>query len=119
MKIKRFFKKLFFSSNLYDFYLTKHKIQDVLFTPKDIWPGDPLLGDNLVQGHYDLGGNKVYAPDEVLWKIIDPSNYWEKEIHSFSWLRHLKARSGPLARKHAKFLIIECFISAAIISGSL
>jgi len=107
VRINRLFKKLFFSSNLYDLYLTKHPIQDIIFTPKDAWPGDPLLGDNLVQGHYDLGGNKVYAPDEVLWKIINPSNYWEKEIHSFSWLRHLKARSGSLARKHAKFLIIE------------
>ena len=107
MRINRFFKKLFFSTNLYDFYLTRHQIQDIIFTPRDAWPGDPLLGDSLVQGHYDLAGKKVYAPDEILWKIIGPSKYWEREAHSFSWLRHLKARSGPLARKHARFLIME------------
>jgi uncharacterized heparinase superfamily protein len=107
VRINRLFKKLFFSSNFYDLYLTKHPIQDIIFTPKDAWPGDPLLGDSLVQGHYDLAGKKIYAPDEILWKIIEPSNYWKKEIHSFSWLRHLKARSGSLARKHARFLIIE------------
>ena len=107
MRINRFLKKLFFSSNLYNFYLTQNEIQDIAFTPKDAWPGDPLLGDSFVQGHYDLAGKKIYAPDAVLWKIIDPSNYWEREIHSFSWLRHLKARSGSLARKHARYLIVE------------
>ena len=83
MRINRLFKKLFFSSNFYNLYLTKHPIHDIIFTPKDAWPGDPLLGDSLVQGHYDLAGKKVYAPDEILWKIIEPSNYWKKEIHSF------------------------------------
>ena len=107
MRINRFIKKLFFSSNLYDFYLKKDEIQDIAFTPKDAWPGDPLLGESLVQGHYDLAGKKVYSPDEVLWKITETSNYWAREIHSFSWLRHLKARSGPLARKHARHLIVE------------
>ena len=107
MKIRKFLKSLFFSSKLYDYYLKKNQLQDIAFTPKDAWPGDPLLGDSFVQGHYNLAGNKVYAPDIVLWKITSPDNYWEREIHSFSWLRHLKARSGSLARKNARYLIVE------------
>ena len=43
----------------------------------------------------------------MLWKINNNRDFWQEEIHSFSWLRHLKARSGPLARKHARILILN------------
>ena len=73
MRINRFIKKLFFSSNLYDFYLKKDEIQDIAFTPKDAWPVDPLLGESLVQGHYDLAGKKVYSPSFM-------ENYGHKQL---------------------------------------
>ncbi len=107
MIILRVLKYFFFKTKLYNYYLSKNSITEISFTPKDAWPGDPVLGDHLVQGYYNLADKKIYSPDQTLWELQDKSTYWLNEAHSFSWLRHLKARSGSLARKHARYLILE------------
>lgn len=107
MIIFRVVKNFFYKTKLYNLYLSKNSIKEISFTPKDSWPGDPVLGDQLVQGYYSLANKKIYAPDEALWQVSNKSTYWLNEAHSFSWLRHLKARSGSLARKHARYLILE------------
>ena len=107
MIIFRVVKNFFYKTKLYNLYLSKNSVQEISFTPKDSWPGDPVLGDQLVQGYYSLANKKIYAPDEALWQVSNKSTYWLNEAHSFSWLRHLKARSGSLARKHARYLILE------------
>ena len=53
MIIFRIVKNIFFKTKLYDYYLSKNSIEEISFTPKDIWPGDPILGDQLVQGYYN------------------------------------------------------------------
>ena len=107
MIIFRIVKNIFFKTKLYDYYLSKNSIEEISFTPKDIWPGDPILGDQLVQGYYNLANKKIYSPEETLWQISNTNTFWQSEAHSFSWLRHLKARSGSLARKHARLLILD------------
>ena len=107
MIIFRIIKNFFFSTRLYDYCLSKNSIEEISFTPKDVWPGDPILGDQLIQGYYNLANKKIYSPEETLWQISNVNTFWQNEAHSFSWLRHLKARSGSLARKHARFLILE------------
>ena len=52
MIIYKIIKSLFFKSKLYNYNLLKNNIKEILFTPKDIWPGDPILGDKIVQGYY-------------------------------------------------------------------
>ena len=61
MIIFRFVKNIFFKTKLYDYYLSKNSIEEISFTPKDIWPGDPILGDQLVQGYYNLANKKIYS----------------------------------------------------------
>ena len=107
MKVTKVVKHFLLRTKLYNFYLLKNNICDLSFTPKDAWPGDPVIGDQLVQGHYHLANEKIYSPENTLWQISNSNKFWLKEVHSFSWLRHLKARSGPLARKHAKYLILD------------
>ena len=107
MIIFRVVKNFFYKTKLYNLYLSKNSVKEISFTPKDSWPGDPVLGDQLVQGFYSLANTKIYAPDEALWQVSNKNTYWLNEAHSFSWLRHLKARSGSLARKHARYLILE------------
>ena len=58
MKLKTLICKLIFSSRVYDFYLSKNNYKEIVFTPKDAWPGDPELGDKLVQGYYYIAGKK-------------------------------------------------------------
>ena len=108
MIIKKFFKRILLKTSIYDFYLSKNYQTKILITPHDPWPGDPAIGENIFQGDFSLSSkNKEILSQKLLWKISNNKDFWKEEIHTFSWLRHLKARSGPLARKHARKLILD------------
>ncbi len=107
MKIKKLFIKFILSSSLYNYLINRNELKEISFSPPDPWPGNPYLGENLFQGHYNLAGKKVFSPKAPIWRISEKDTNWQNEMNSFSWLRHLKARSGPLARKHARLLIIN------------
>ena len=103
----RLIKNYYLRSSIYNYYLLKNTTKEISFTPIDAWPGNPDLGDKIVQGYYNFTGQKSYSSDKTIWHINEKESDWFSEAHSFSWLRHLKARSGHLARKHSKFLILE------------
>ncbi len=92
-------------SSFYSFYLSKGKIDNIKFTPPDPWTGDPNIGEAIFQGRYNFGGQKYHAPDDPVWYPRGMFDEWLADMHSFSWLRHLKAKSGSLARKHARGII--------------
>ena len=108
MKIKNFFKGILLKTSIYDLYLSKNNSTKILVTPNDPWPGDASIGDGIFQGDFNLSStNRELLSQKLLWKINNNKEFWMEEIHTFSWLRHLKARSGPLARKHARKLILD------------
>ena len=108
MIIKKFFKRILLKTSIYDFYLSQNNQTKILITPNDPWPGDPAIGESIFQGDFSLSSkNKEILSQKLLWKISNNKDFWKEEIHTFSWLRHLKARSGPLARKHARKLILD------------
>ena len=75
MIIYKIIKSLFFKSKLYNYYLLKNNIKEILFTPKDIWPGDPILGDKIVQGYYEIAGEKNYSPDSMQCvRLVEPDS---------------------------------------------
>ena len=105
MKVKKLLFKFILSSSLYNYLIDSNELKEIVFTPPDPWPGDPHLGEKLFQGYYNLAGKKVFSPTKPIWKLSVQDTNWNSEINSFSWLRHLKAKSGSLARKHARYLI--------------
>ena len=108
MILKKIFKRIFLKTPIYDFYLTKNDLSEILITPHDPWPGDSSIGEKILQGDFNFASKKKeLIPKKLLWQINNSKDFWNEEIHTFSWLRHLKARSGPLARKHARKLITD------------
>ncbi len=108
MIIKKIFKRTLLKTPVYDFYLSKNNFSEILITPHDPWPGDSAIGEKILLGDFNFSSQKKeLKPQKILWQINNSKDFWKEEIHTFSWLRHLKARSGPLARKHARKLIIE------------
>ena len=75
--------KIFFKTKLYDYYLSKNSIEEISFTPKDIWPGDPILGDQLVQGYYNLANKKIYSPEETYGKSLIPIRFGKVKLIAF------------------------------------
>ena len=106
MILKRIFKKILLKTPVYDFYLSKNDLSEILITPHDPWPGDASIGEKILVGDFNFSTRKKdLISQKVLWKLNNSKDFWKDEVHTFSWLRHLKARSGPLARKHARKLI--------------
>ena len=97
--------KIIWSSSLYKLYLARGKIEDIKLTPPDPWPGDPILGESIFQGNYNLAGQTVHFSNLPVWFPPNMNEEWITDLHSFSWLRHLRAKSGSLARKHARGII--------------
>ncbi len=107
MKLRKILRNFIFKSSIYDYYLTDTQIKEISNVTIDPWPGDASLGDIFFQGNYNLAGKKVFSPKKPVWIIKEKNFFWQNEMHSFSWLRHLKAKSGSLARKHARNLILD------------
>ncbi len=105
MPVSSAINKILWSSDIYSFYLSRGRVENITFSPPDPWPGDPVLGEEIFQGNYNFGGQRFRSPSSPSWYPNGVYEEWLEDMHGFSWLRHLKARSGSLARKHAKGII--------------
>lgn len=64
--------------------------------------GLPARGQQLISGFFLFAGHIVEAPDTSIWDLESPSEFFEQELHGFSWLDHLAAEGSPRARALAK-----------------
>lgn len=73
---------------------------------RDLWPGDPLRGANLLRGEIELGG--------VAGRLL-PGGFDNLSVpfalralaHGFTWLRDLRALGTDAARVHARAMVGE------------
>jgi len=106
--ISKVFKNSFKASLLYGFVLTKQvKIKkSAIFS--DFWPGDLNAGQNLVEGLLKVG-NHFVPLKQMLYFLAnshDCSPNFLLYLHSFEWLRDLRALSTNSSRKRARELIL-------------
>ena len=91
MILKKLFKRILLKTPIYDFYLKKNDLSEILITPYDPWPGDSSIGEKILQGDFNfLSKKKELTSKKLLWQINNSKEFWNEEIHTFSWLRHLK-----------------------------
>ena len=76
-----------------------------LVPPQDPWPGDAANGAAILQGRFTLAGRCLVEP-YPMWSPRGASAAWRRELHSFSWLRDLRASGGDAARRSARDLTL-------------
>lgn len=81
-----------------------------LCTPADPWPGDADSGMALVGGRYRFVGLTLSDPDP-LWAPPGADKDWLRELHSFCWLRDLRAAAIDPARRHARELTADWLVN--------
>ncbi|MDH3879254.1 MAG: heparinase II/III family protein [Desulfobacterales bacterium] len=74
-----------------------------LATPPDPWPGNAVQGAAIAAGSWRLVGRTLDNP-RPLWRAAGAGTLWLAELHSFSWLRDLRAMGGDGARRAAREL---------------
>ena len=60
MKLRKLAKRLIYGSRIYNYYLSQVNIIEIKNIPMDPWPGDPILGENILLGRLGLAGEKKF-----------------------------------------------------------
>jgi uncharacterized heparinase superfamily protein len=74
----------------------------LLLVPPNPWPGDAARGRAMLAGQILLAGEMV-TPAGSPWAATAQDS-WHAAMHSFDWLRDLRAVGGDGARRHARML---------------
>jgi uncharacterized heparinase superfamily protein len=82
----------------------------LLIAPPDLRTADPTLATEIYGGRFAFAGHIAETSGESPFDLDPPSMEWLVELHSFGWLRHLRAADTPLARSNAK-AIVEDWLS--------
>jgi uncharacterized heparinase superfamily protein len=77
----------------------------LLIAPPDLRTADPTIANEIYGGRFAFAGHVVEAGGKSPFDIGPPSEDWLRELHSFGWLRHLRAADTPLARKNARVVV--------------
>ena len=76
-----------------------------LIAPPDLRTADPTIAVEIYGGRFAFAGHVVEAAGKSPFDIGPPSEDWLRELHSFGWLRHLRAADTPLARSNARAIV--------------
>jgi len=94
-------KRPVFALPIYRYSLTGAAPTTIAATPPDPWPGDAERGAEIIQGVFDLAGQRLTNP-APFWAPAGAGAAWLAELHGFSWLRDLRAAGGDGARRVAR-----------------
>src|ERR1044071_434448 len=79
--------------------------EQLLLAPQELRTADPSFATEFYNGHFGLAGRLAEVGAQSPFEIAPPSEAWAKELHGFSWLRHLRAAGSELSREQAKALV--------------
>ena len=81
--------------------------QRLVIAPHDLHTADPLIAQEFYNGHYALGNAIIETNGKTPFSIVSNNDDWDKELHSFTWLRHFSANKDTLSDSHARSLVKE------------
>lgn len=83
---------------------------NLLITPPDPWVGSASQGRDILRGQFQFSGQK-FSGSASRWKPDNAGNDWLTHMHSFEWLRDLRALGGDQARRGARLLVRDWLVN--------
>lgn len=77
----------------------------LVIAPPDIRTADPTVADDILAGRFIFSGQMVETFGQSPFLAPPVSAEWERVLHGFGWLRHLRAAGGPEVHGEARALI--------------
>ncbi len=97
---------LWFNGLFYRRTLGGRRARGLAFAPQESWPGDARRGVAILRNEYVFAGYAETEP-ETLWRARSATDDWLAALHSFDWLRDLRAVGGETARRRGRDLVID------------
>ena len=83
----------------------------VLIAPPDLRLSDPQIALEIYYGRFPLAGHLVETGGRSPFQIEVANRGWQKTLHSFRWLRHMRAARTDLAAANARALVSDWIAS--------
>lgn len=77
----------------------------LLIAPQDLRTGDATRATEIYAGTFAFAGKVAFLEGKTPFELEPPSREWAQVLHSFSWLRHLRAAGTTIARANARALV--------------
>ncbi len=88
--------------------LAARRAERISIAPPDIRAADPLRAPEIYAGRFALAGQiVVVGGEDRVFEMPQASADWRRELHSFSWLRHLRSAGTEVAAVKARSLVEE------------
>lgn len=84
--------------------------EQLLIVPQDLRTADPSFWDEVEIGEFGLAGTVAVINDFSPFDVTPPNEAWARELHGFTWLRHMDAAGRAEARETARLLAAEWVI---------
>ena len=79
----------------------------VLIAPPDLRLADPQIALEIYYGRFPLSGHMVETGGLTPFQLDVVHRPWVKGLHSFRWLRHMRAAGTDLAAANARALVSD------------
>ena len=79
----------------------------VLIAPPDLRLADSQIALEIYYGRFPLSGHLVETGGESPFQINVTNRGWQKTLHGFRWLRHMRAAGTDLAAANARALVSD------------
>ncbi|MBW3099157.1 heparinase II/III family protein [Pseudohoeflea sp. DP4N28-3] len=77
----------------------------LLVAPIDLRVADSHIATEIYGGHFSLGGTRLVTEGLSPFQLPAPSQSFFEALHSFGWLRHMRAADHDLAAANARSLV--------------
>ncbi len=77
----------------------------LLVAPTDLRAIDPFVAEEITRGRYALAGTMIDTDGQSPFVIEESSRAFTERLHSFAWLRHVRAERTDQACAHARWLV--------------
>tara|TARA_B100000989_G_scaffold83137_1_gene59461 strand:+ start:753 stop:2378 length:1626 start_codon:yes stop_codon:yes gene_type:complete len=112
--VKNRFTDSFFSSvypliiltPLRNFFLKKKSTDTLAISINDPWAGNSDEGYKILKGYLTVCGETI-SIEKNIWKNKTASKIWFEELHSFNWVKDLKAVGSNQARRFVRQCILD------------
>ncbi|MEO1066239.1 MAG: heparinase II/III family protein [Pseudomonadota bacterium] len=78
---------------------------ELLIAPQDLTTADPTLANDLYAGYFSFGGHTVNCQGISPFDVETSAPDWHAALHSFGWLKHLRAADTGVAKTQARVLV--------------